>query len=255
MPLIQLEEGRLEYRTIEAGSKDRPALVFLHHGVGSVGLWRDFPERLCRMLDCRGLIYSRLGHGKSDPAEWPRPVSFLEDQGRHTLPALLAALGFDDVVLVGHSEGATIALVYAGTVRRGVRGVVAEAPHLYNEAQHTRMIGETRAAFRNTPLRDRLRRHHGNNVDSMFNAWAETWLQAGFQTWSVEHTIAGIECPVLAIRGTRDQYGTIAQVDRLRALARCPLEVRIIEAGHDPHEEMPEQMLVMMSEFIRGLPN
>jgi len=253
MPQIDILGDRLDYRMIEGSNPSQPTLVFVHHGLGSVELWRDFPDRLASALDCPAMIYSRIGYGKSGPCTWPRPVSFLEDQGLTTLPALLKTLSIDDAVLVGHSEGATISLVHAGNNGAGIRGVVAEAPHLFTEQAHIDAIGATKKAFETTDLKASLQRYHGDNIDCAFYGWAETWLQPGFRTWSIEKHIPPISCPVLGVRGADDEYGTHAQLERLIALSTGPLETQIVAGGHAPHEEDPDKMVEMFARFIQPL--
>ena len=257
MPSIEVLEQRIEVKEIGRKSEAKPTLVFLHHGLGCVELWRNFPNDLCDQTGCPGLIYSRVGHGKSASTTWPRPVTFLEDQGRYFLPELLKTLNIRDVILIGHSEGATISLVYAGahasTYGDGLRGVIAEAPHLFTEPEHISAISETRDAFRRTGLHDHLAKYHGDNVEGCFHGWAETWLHPSFLTWSIEHQIPNIKCPVLAIRGQHDEYGTHQQLERLKSLYLHELEMEVLVAGHAPHEERPQDMLSMMARFVNKL--
>ncbi len=250
MSSIDVHGISLEIRQIKGKGGGKPTLVFLHHGLGCVELWRDFPDRLCEITGCPGLIYSRIGHGKSSPTPWPRPLSFLEDQGRKVLPALLEALDINDTILVGHSEGATISLVYAGAIGKGVRCVVAEAPHLVIEPDHITAIDAAKVDFANGKLRDQLARYHGENIDCCFRGWSETWLQPIFEKWSIEHQVPKIRCPVLAIRGESDEQGSDIQIERLKSLCKSDLTVVIPPAGHAPHEETPDEMLDLMTKFI-----
>jgi len=206
MPLVDIDGDRFEYKLIGSRDGRRPMLVFLHHGLGCVELWRDYPDRLTALVDCPGLVYSRLGHGRSDPNDWPRPISYLEDQGRFTLPALLAAFDLNDVILVGHSEGATISLVCASVAKERVRAVVAQSLHLFTESVNTSAIADTREAFATTKLRERLQPYH-THVDRMFHGWAETWLQPGFEDWSVEHRIPDNRlCTWFRLRDSATRY-------------------------------------------------
>ncbi|MBL4758935.1 MAG: alpha/beta hydrolase [Rhizobiales bacterium] len=253
MNFVEVLGDRLEIKRISRGNEQNPTLVFLHHGLGCVELWRDYPDRLAALTDCQVLIYSRLGHGKSGPTTWPKPISYLEDQGKIHLPALLEKLEIDDAILIGHSEGATISLVCAGVTESGIRGVIALAPHLYTETKNTDAIREMKKDFQETKLRQQLARYHGDNVDCCFYGWSETWLQPGFEDWSIEHHIPGIKCPVLAILGTEDPYGTMIHLDKLKRQSNCELTVETPKTGHAAHEELPEEMLKLMSSFINSL--
>ncbi len=248
----------IEYRWIGAPTPSepeagKPTLVFLHHGLGCVALWRDYPKHLSEATGCPAFLYSREGHGGSDPVEWPRPLDFLKIDGRERLPQVLAAAGIDDFILVGHSEGASISLFYGATVKAGARGIIVMAPHLFVEQSNLDEIKNMQEAYANANLRKGLERYHGANVDSAFHGWAESWLQPGFDKFSIEAEIPDIEVPVLAIRGNNDVYGSNAQTDRLAELATCPVEIVLLDAGHMPHEEATGETLTKMTAFIRGL--
>jgi pimeloyl-ACP methyl ester carboxylesterase len=242
---------RLEYsRTV--GDPSRPALVFLHEGLGSVGLWRDFPARLAQATGRRALAYSRAGHGDSDPADMPRTPSFMHDEALRTLPALLDALGLDRPVLVGHSDGASIALIHAGVARRPLSGVVAIAPHVFVEDVSVREIARARRAFAETDMRVRMARHH-RDADATFHAWNDIWLDPAFRDWNIEDVLGGIECPLLVVQGEGDQYGTLAQVDAIERGVPGPVERVLLDARHAPHLEAPEETLAAVAEFVRRL--
>ncbi|MDH3234574.1 MAG: alpha/beta hydrolase [Alphaproteobacteria bacterium] len=273
MAMLHAHGCELEYEWVGERVPGRPTLVFLHQGLGSVELWRGFPAKLAEATGCPAFVYSREGHAGSDTCSWPRPIDFMQIEGRDRLPQVLAAAGIDDLILVGHSDGGTIALVYAAEVKTGLRGVIAEAPHVFAEPVTLDQVRRTRAAYETgatdgtdgtenetsnetggTPgLRDALKRYHGANVDSAFYGWAASWLQPGFETFSIEDMIPNIEVPVLAILGSQDDYGTTAQLDRLRERARCPLEISSPECGHAPHEELEPEMLALMADFVARL--
>ena len=177
---------RLETRWVGPSPEEAPTLVFLHEGLGSVSMWRDFPDRLARATGCGALIYSRAGYGKSDPAPLPRPVRFMHDEAE-ILREVLAQTQIRESILVGHSDGASIALIYAGSrPAAGLKGLILEAPHVFTESHGLASIARMTEVFRTTDLRDRLSRHHGANVDIAFQGWNDVWLNPDFRAWNVE---------------------------------------------------------------------
>ena len=253
MPILEAHGNKLEYEWVGERTGGKPTLVFLHHGLGCVALWRSFPEKLSEATGCPAFVYSRQGYAGSDPVDWPRSVDWLKVEGRERLPQVLAAAGIDDLILVGHSDGASISLVYGAEVKIGLRGIIVEAPHLFVEEVNIDEISATREAFMTTDLRDRLKKYQGDNIDSAFYGWAESWLQPGFRAFSIEENIPRIEAPVLAIRGAKDKYGSSAQIERLTALAHCPLQTVRPNCGHAPHEEAETETLEVMASFIKPL--
>jgi pimeloyl-ACP methyl ester carboxylesterase len=253
MPFLDVDGHRLEYARFGDADAERPTLVFLHHGLGCVALWRDFPERLSRMTECPTFVYSRIGYGKSDPVPppWLRQVNYIQDDALHTFPRVLGAAGIDDMILIGHSDGASMALVYAASGAPGVRAVIVEAAHMNAESATLAAIAQAREDFENGDLRERLKKYHGDNVDGAFYGWCESWLQPGYRFWNIEDDVPNVTCPVLAIRGVHDVYGTQAQLERLRELAKCPLTTLAPDCGHDPHIEKPQAMLDAMTSFVR----
>ncbi|MCP4328251.1 MAG: alpha/beta hydrolase [Alphaproteobacteria bacterium] len=218
-------------------------------------MWRDFPQRLSQATECPAFVYSRLGYGTSDPAPkpWRRQINYIQDDALSTFPKVLDAASIDDMVLIGHSDGASMALVYAASGATGVRGVIVEAAHMNAEPATLNAIAEARDAFEKQDLREKLQRHHGENVDGAFYGWNESWLQAGYENWNIEEHVPKVRCPILAIRGRHDVYGTGAQLERLCALARCPLTALSPDCGHDPHIELADEMLSVMAAFIVDL--
>jgi pimeloyl-ACP methyl ester carboxylesterase len=247
---IELPEPtrRLEYVEIPGES---PALVFLHEGLGSVALWRDFPARVAEATGRRAVVYSRLGHGDSDPAPLPRTPRFMHDEALRTLPALLDRLHIDDPVLIGHSDGASIALIHAGCAGRPPTGLVAIAPHVFVEDVSVASIAEARRAFEQTDLRERMARYH-RDPDATFRGWNDIWLEPAFRDWNIEDVLPGIACPVLVIQGARDQYGTLAQVDAIEGGVTGRVDrVVLDDARHAPHLEAPEETFAAVVEFLR----
>jgi pimeloyl-ACP methyl ester carboxylesterase len=250
MPFVTVASQRLEYRRIGIARPGRPTLVFLHEGLGSVALWRDFPARLCEAAGARGLVYSRPGYGRSTPRpadeQW-RP-DFMHVQAREVLPALLRALDIRERPwLFGHSDGASIALLHAA--RFPVAGVVAVAPHIFVEAVSVASIAAARSAYAETDLRERLARYH-DDPDSAFRGWNDVWLDPAFRDWNIEAELDAITCPVLAVQGEDDEYGTLEQI---RGIARRLPKTRLLvlpKCGHSPHRDQPERLIQEAGRFI-----
>jgi pimeloyl-ACP methyl ester carboxylesterase len=234
----------LESREI-AGAE--PTLVFLHEGLGSVGLWREFPARLAAQTGRRGLVYSRAGHGFSDVPAVPRTPRFMHDEALDVLPGVLAAAGVREPVLVGHSDGASIALIHAAS--HPVRALVLLAPHVFVEDLSVASIAEARNAFETTDLRERMGRHH-RDAEATFRLWNDIWLAPEFRDWNIEDVLPHITAPVLLIQGEHDQYGTLAQVEAVRDGVAGPAELVVLDARHAPHLEAPAATLRAAAQFI-----
>lgn len=246
----------LEVRTIGAVGRARgaqpPVLVFLHEGLGCAALWRDFPDRVCAATGLPGVVYSRFGYGASDVFGAPLEPGFMHDEARVGLPALLAALGIERSILVGHSDGASIALIHAGERPEGVAAVVALAPHLFVEPVTIASIADISKRFPDSDLPRRMAKYHRDPV-ATFRGWADIWLDPRFRAWNIEAQVAQVRCPVLAMQGLQDEYGTMEQVRRAAALGRCARWVGIDDCGHSPHLDQPDQVLKEIKEFIATL--
>lgn len=252
---LTLDGVRLHAEEVRpAGGRTRPTLVLLHDSLGSVGLWRDLPERLAAVLGVPVLAYDRRGHGASDPlGREPRTERYLHDEAA-TLARVLEAAGVDDAVLLGHSDGASIALLAAALHPRPVRAVVSEAAHVFVEERTLEGIRAAREALAAGDLAARLERHHGEKAAALAAAWIGTWLSPGFRGWNVEAELRGIRCPVLVLQGELDEYGTEEQV---RAIARGvggPAQVAVLPGvRHTPHRDAPEEVLRLVSGFLLPL--
>lgn len=237
---------RIEHRFITPpGAETAPLVVFLHEGLGSVAMWKDFPDRLCQAIGVRGLVYSRPGYGRSTPrpADEPLEVDFMHRQAHEVLPAFLAALGIDTPVwLFGHSDGGSIALLFAARHPQAVAGLVLLAPHLFVEDVTVHNIELARQAYDHADLRARLARYH-DDVDSAFRGWNDIWLAPAFRAWNIEDGLEGIRCPVLAIQGLDDEYGTLAQIEGIAARVPGTQLLPIPGCGHSPHRDQPEQVI------------
>ena len=232
------------------GPLEGPTLVFLHEGLGSLGLWRDFPRRLVEETGLGAFVYSRAGYGKSDPAPLPRPVRYMHDEAA-LLPTILAEAGIKEPILVGHSDGASIAIIYAGQ-GNGARALILEAPHVFAEEGGLESIAKMRELYRTTDLREKLSRWHAN-VDAAFNGWNGAWLDPEFRKWNLEEFLPRIEQPVLIIQGKDDEYGTIKQVEAIQRGANHVQSLLLDDCGHSPHRDQPEKTLEAMARFIRSV--
>lgn len=250
---IQIEGVGLEYYRVGEPAGDEPTLLFLHNGLGSAGLWRDFPARLCSRTDLPALVYSRRGHGGSQATDWPRRIDFLQYEALDVVPKLLDELGIGDVICVGHSEGASISLVLAATLPERVKAIVIESAHVYVEQINLDSIEALKPEFLNGDLRRRLQRHHGDNVDCAFHAFTESWLNPDFKQWSIEKYVPKIGCPVLAIRGSQDEYISTEHFEHILELFSVPAQSLVMQVGHAPHEEQPDLVLDRIESFIRSI--
>jgi pimeloyl-ACP methyl ester carboxylesterase len=227
-----------------------PPIVLLHQGLGSIGLWRSLPERLHELTGRRVIAFSRHGHGFSGPPPRPRTPAFFHQEALQILPELLAELEAPPPVLVGHSDGGSIALIYAA--HHPVDALVLMAPHVFVEQLTLDAITETREAYVSGELRERMQRHHAD-VDAAFWGWCGVWLDPAFRSWNLEHEAARVTAPTLLIQGTEDPYGTLEQIDRIAANASGPVERLLIAGGHSPHLEHPEAVANSVAEFVATL--
>ena len=242
----------LEYRMIGPRPAEAPTLVLLHEGLGCVGLWGDFPDRLQKATGCGVFVYSRAGYGQSSPVARPWPLSFMHTQARETLPALLDSIGFKSGLLVGHSDGASIATIYAGSHQdHRVRALVLIAPHFIVEGVTIAAIAEMRKAYDSADLRARLARWHAD-VDATVHGWSDVWLKGDFRKWDLTEFLAYIRVPVLIVQGEDDHYGTVKQIEIAQQECSCPVEVALLpDAKHSPQREAPEATLKVVAEFVR----
>lgn len=241
--------GNLHYQSIE-GPAHRPVLVFLHEGLGSVAMWKDFPRRLCTMAGCPGLVYDRLGYGKSAPLVQPRSIHYLHEYALIELPQVLAQLlAGRPYIVIGHSDGGSIALLHAAAQPAGLLGVATEAAHVFVEDVTLDGIRAAQVAWDAGKLGG-LERYHGAKTAQIFHAWSDTWLAPPFARWNIEYLLAAIACPVLALQGADDQYGTPAQLDAITARAPAARQALLPGCGHTPHQESPAAVLDALAGFI-----
>ena len=253
LPVGQPETIRIQGRNLEilriAGDPALPVLVFLHEGLGSISHWRDFPARVAAATGCPVMIYSRYGSGNSDVLAEPRTVRYMHDEALATLPALLSVLSIRNPILVGHSDGASIAIVYAGS-HDSLRGLVLLAPHVFVEELSIRSIAKAKTTFESTNLPELLARHH-RDAARTFWGWNNIWLHPDFRSWNIEEYLPRIHCPILAIQGIEDQYGTMAQVEAIRKQSGGPVEVLALpNCQHSPQRDQPEATLEAIKKFV-----
>jgi pimeloyl-ACP methyl ester carboxylesterase len=229
-------------------------LVFLHEGLGSAALWKDVPEQLARASGCAAVVYSRYGNGFSQVLQEPRAVSYMHDEALLALPDILDAFGVQEALLIGQSDGASIALIYAGSMEKRVRGVVAEAPHVFVEDISVQSIAQAKAGFESAGLRARLARHHAD-VDKTFYGWNDIWLHPEFRSWDIRQSVSKIRAPMLLVQGADDEYGTMAQVHAIVADARDSRVdvVQLARCGHAPHRDRPDFVLPAIAAFVTAV--
>lgn len=243
----------IEYRWIGAQNSSEDLLVFLHEGLGSTSMWKNWPDQVCAATGCRGLVFSRYGYGNSSPRphseKWP--VSFMHSQAQDHLPAFLSALGLDEQrpILFGHSDGGSIALLYAAMYPDRVKAIAVAAPHIFVEDITISNIELARDAWLNTDLPKRLGRYH-QDPDSAFWGWNDIWLNPEFRAWNIESYLEKITCPILAIQGEDDEYGTLDQIYGIKRLASQTQLCVIPKCGHSPHRDQPDAVLHALNTFL-----
>jgi pimeloyl-ACP methyl ester carboxylesterase len=252
MAMLELADAQLHYELIE-GDPRKPLLVFLHEGLGSIGMWKEFPDRLCAATGCAGLVYERQGYGQSSPQPAPRSIHYLHQSALVELPAVMERLapGREHVV-VGHSDGGSIALIYAAGRPQGLRGVISAAAHVFVEEITIEGIHAVLASHSAGKMRA-LARYHGDKAELVFSSWADTWLAPWFRQWNIEYLLPAIACPLLAMQGSDDHYGSGAQLDAIERGTPGARQLMLPGCGHSPHIEQPAAALDAMAAFINPL--
>jgi pimeloyl-ACP methyl ester carboxylesterase len=250
---IAIGRAVLEFQHASVAVEGRPTLVFLHEGLGSIALWRDFPAALAQRTGCRTLVYSREGNGFSDPLTATRIPRYMHHEALEVLPELLDALAIGEVVLVGHSDGASIALLFAAAHPSAVRALVLEAPHVFVEDLSVQSIAAIKREYETTSLRERMMRYH-QDVDKTFYGWNDIWLAPEFRNWNIEEATAQIRAPLLAIQGLDDEYGTPAQIESIATRACTPVDRLLLSAcGHAPHRDRADFVEDAIAAWLRPL--
>jgi pimeloyl-ACP methyl ester carboxylesterase len=255
---IEAEGHRLRVRRLthpDDGSADeRPVLVFLHEGLGCIEVWRDFPAVVAGATGCNGLIYDRWGHGKSDPLELPRPLHYVHDEALASLPAVLQQCKVDNAILIGHSDGGSIALIFAAEYPELVRGMITEAAHVFVEEVTLEGIRKAVATYETTNLKEKLSRYHGDNTELIFRGWCDTWLSPEFKKWNIEEYLPKIKCPTLVVQGKDDEYGSKAQVEAIVSQVSGPSTPLLVpNCAHIPHHQARDVVARRVTQFIQSL--
>lgn len=255
MPLLKLGDDVIEYAVVGELVGARSCIVMLHEGLGSCSMWRDFPQQLARASGHAVLHYSRCGYGRSSRPAAPYALDYMHREALDTLPALLDALRIETPVLFGHSDGASIALIHAGAGWRAVAGLILLAPHVFVEPLTVASIAAARQAYLTGDLRQRLARHHAD-VDQAFRGWNDIWLTPEFLEWNITACLPHITCPILAIQGEDDEYGSMAQIEQIARQASAAPRVQLhplAHCRHSPHKDQPQAVLDAACRFLAGL--
>jgi pimeloyl-ACP methyl ester carboxylesterase len=247
---LTIRGRRLEYKLIAATDPAAPDLVFLHEGLGSLALWKDFPAKVAAATGSRVLVYSRYGYGQSDASAAPRRVDYMHDEAFHALPELIDTLGIDEPVLIGHSDGASIALLHAGGTQRAVKELVLMAPHVFVEEMTIRSIAEAKTIFETTDLAEKLGRYH-RDPENVFRGWNDIWLDPTFRSWNIESYLPAVRAPVLLIQGADDEYGSLAQLDAIERGIAGPVErLVLLDCRHSPQRDQEAATLQAIARFV-----
>lgn len=252
MSSVKINSFELDYAWHGPSPDEAPTIVFLHEGLGCVEMWRGFPEQVAEKTGFGGLVYSRAGYGKSDPVSLPRPITFMHHEAIEVLPAIVDAFGISDPILFGHSDGGSIALIYAGSEQvKPAKALVLEAPHVFVEPLSIASIEKARNEFEKGSLKSGLQRYHGDNLECAFRGWNDVWLNPEFRSWNIESFLPNISSPVLLIQGENDQYGTRRQIESISDSCRGPVQTELLaDCGHSPHRDQPQTVLEIVSSFL-----
>lgn len=252
MKHVRVEGLRLEYRDVPATADGRPTLLLLHEGLGCVAMWRQFPERLAALTHCRVIAWSRAGYGGSQPYPEPRTPRYLHREAEEALPAFLRALGITRPVLIGHSDGGSIALLFASLFPQVPLGVAVLAPHEFIEAETLASLRTARTAWATTNWPRKLACYHAD-APRVFHDWNDTWLSPAYRDWTIEACLTHIRCPVLAMQGVNDHYATLRQIEVIAEQVPGARLLKLPDCGHAPHQDQEEQVLAALAEFVSRL--
>ncbi len=254
---LKIEHKKIEIQHHAGEKKDLPCLVFLHEGLGCAGMWKNFPGLLSQRTGCPALVFSRFGYGGSDPSPLPWKLNFMHDQALRTLPDILGQAQIKDHILIGHSDGGSISIIYAGSPsapqKKRLKGVITMAAHVFCEPITVSCIRQAKINYETQGLKQGLEKYHGKNTDNAFYGWNDIWLNPRFIHWNIEKYLGRIRVPMLALQGRDDQYGTLRQIAAIRSRVR-EIQTHIIDdCRHSPHLEQPEKVLDIMTAFVREI--
>ena len=250
---LDLKGGTIEVQVLQPDRPSGTAIILLHEGLGAISMWRNFPERLCQLTGHQVIVYSRFGYGQSSPCDLPRPLRYMHNEAIETLPELLIHVPADQYFLLGHSDGASIAAIYAGNAHDPkLKGLILFAPHFFTEEIALTQIQKAKEEFDQGLLREKLKFHHGTNVDVAFRGWNDAWLNPDFWQWDITEYLPEIRVPTLLIQGSEDQYGTDRQLKVAQQKIPSEVEVRLLpNLKHSPHLEQPEATLPLIADFCK----
>ncbi len=251
---LTIDGKTLEYACYGPSPDQAATIVMLHEGLGCVALWRDFPQAVAKATGLGVFVYSRAGYGQSDLAELPRPLDYMTREAVDVLPQVLDVIGLQRGILLGHSDGATIAAVYGGSVSdQRIRGLILMAPHFFTEEMNVAEIAQTKVTYETTDLKAKMAKYH-RDPDNTFRGWNDSWLNPDFNAWNVADVIDYLRIPVLAIQGRQDQYGTMAQIQEIQNRIYSPVDVEILDdCRHSPHLDQPKKTLQAVADFVARL--
>lgn len=254
MSLLQLKSDETIYYELIEGKSDAPYLIFLHEGLGCISMWKDFPGRLCRQTGCPGLLYDRIGYGRSSPLRFKRTIHYLHDYALYELPQIIqAVIPNREFVLIGHSDGGSISLILGSERPSLLRGIVTEAAHVFVDSKTIAGLRAAEKGVKRGQFKG-LYKYHQKKTDQVFKAWLKTWLSDWFQSWNIEYLLPSIRCPLLVIQGMADQYGSEEQVYSIVSKSSGPAYPFMVEnCGHIPHLEQPERLISRISGFIESI--
>ncbi len=248
---LTIGSRQIEVQWHREGEKGFPTLIFLHEGLGCIKMWKDFPYRLSRKTGCPALVFSRLGYGASDPSPIPWKINFMHKEGLHFLPFLLHETKIKNHILIGHSDGGSIGIIYAGSpYAKGLKVLITEAAHVFCEEVTVKSIDQAKINYVHHGLKQGLEKYHGENTENAFRGWNDVWLSPQFIHWNIEKYLPRIKIPMLALQGNKDQYGTLRQLKTIRKRVSNSTTHIIEDCGHSPHLEQPEKVLTVMAKFI-----
>lgn len=248
---LKLATRKIEIQWHQTGQKDHPTLIFLHEGIGCVEMWKDFPRKVSQETGCPVLVFSRFGYGNSDLYPNPWKINFMHKEALRILPEIIKETQIKNYILIGHSDGGSIAIIFAGGPHsKGLKGVITEAAHVFCEPITINCIQQAKINYEQHTLRQGLKKYHGKNTENAFRGWNDVWLNPTFINWNIEKYLSRIKVPLLAIQGKDDQYGTEKQIESIKSHVNHAKTYLIDDCRHSPHLEQPEKILNIMTQFI-----